>query len=223
SQVLFLSMIFMFIMITVYTAINLYRGIQGYALVAVPPTPVSYYHDLSRWDNFAFGVIVNLLTWHADALVIYRCFVIWGDSYYAILLPTLLLSLSFGIGATFLAWSKNAAAVPFPVISIILKIIYPLNLAQNILTTGLISYKIYAQHRLSRATGMFQGPKNGINLLTVVRIVIESALIYTAQQFVLLVLLLMDSPGQTVLHSTTVPSIGIIFTLMAIRTHFARS
>lgn len=122
----------MFIMITIYTCerntsgcyavltistvINLYRGIRAYALVVTPPTPVTYYHDFTNWDNYAFAVIVTLLVWHADALVvsharlvvvipadanqIYRCFIIWGHNLWAITLPVALLLLSFGASCT---------------------------------------------------------------------------------------------------------------------------
>lgn len=89
EKVLFYSMISMFIMISIWTGesnnsrrtvdevdsyaslgISLYRGIQAYALIAKPPMAVNYYHDVTQWDNFSFGLFVILLTWHADALMV---------------------------------------------------------------------------------------------------------------------------------------------------------
>ncbi|TEB26265.1 hypothetical protein FA13DRAFT_1795879 [Coprinellus micaceus] len=223
SMILFLSMISMFFMITVYTGISLHRGIQAYALNVMPPKPVRYYHDQAQWDNYAFVVIVVLLTWHADLLVkMYRCFVIWESRYSVIMLPGLLFIASFGVNTITLAWFNNRSLLSEGTGRLVLKLIYPINLAQNILTTGLIAYRIYSQHKHSQAIGLFRTGA-GISLLTIVRILIESALIFTVQQAVLMVLLLAESPGQVVLHATTVPSIGIVFVLMALRTHFGQS
>lgn len=52
------------------SGINLHRAIQAYGVAAPTGKAFDYYHDLSRWDNFSFGVIVNILTWHADALMV---------------------------------------------------------------------------------------------------------------------------------------------------------
>lgn len=223
SKVLFYSMISMFIMISIWTGISLYRGTQAYALIAKPPMAVNYYHDVTQWDNFSFGLFVILLTWHADALMIYRCFITWGRSFWVILLPTVLLALNFSISSAFLVWNKNNDALPFRVAITILDIIYPLNVTQSILTTGIISWRIIAQHRASVAAGVHRISRGGVHLLTIVRIIIESAMIFTIQQLILLILLRLKSPVQMVFHVTTIPSIGIVFVLMALRTHFAQT
>ncbi|KAF6751850.1 hypothetical protein DFP72DRAFT_850364 [Ephemerocybe angulata] len=213
SNVLFWSMIYMFVLITVYAS---------YARVITTP-PVAYYHDISQWDNYMFGLIVTLLTWHADFLVIYRCFIIWGRNVWVITVPIMIFIISLVINTMFLTWAANPNAIPEKAALTILDMIYPINLSQNILTTGLIAYRIYSQHRRSQNAGVFRNSRGRINLLTILRIVIESAAIFTVQQFILLILLLVKSPGQVIFHGTTVPSIGIVFVLMALRTHFAKS
>ncbi|KAJ3531499.1 hypothetical protein NMY22_g8128 [Coprinellus aureogranulatus] len=240
SLVLFLSQISMFIMITIYTFINLYRGIRAYALLTTPPTPVTYYHDFTNWDNYAFAVIVTLLVWHADALVIYRCFVIWGHNYWAIALPIALLLLSFAVNCVTLTAFKNPGIVSDQILFTFLQMVYPVNIAQSVLTTGLITLKIWMQHSRTRSAGLARVFAR-ISLLTIIRIIIESALIFTLQQIILLVLLQLDHPAQVILHATLVPSIGqfslpidahpmvtvvslgIVFVLMTLRTHIAKT
>ncbi|KAF6749056.1 hypothetical protein DFP72DRAFT_548225 [Ephemerocybe angulata] len=222
SPIFFFSTISMFIMITVYTFINLYRGIRAFALTVVPPNPIAYYSDFSQWDNYAFAVIVTMLVWHADALVIYRCFIIWSRNFWVVLVPGLLLLLSFAVNTITLTAFKHPDAVPLSTVTIFLSMVYPVNLAQNILTTGLISYRIWSQHRKAHSTGLMRVSAS-MPLLTVIRIIIESALIFTVQQILLLILLELNHTAQVILHATLVPSIGIVFVLMTLRTHIART
>ncbi|TEB37059.1 hypothetical protein FA13DRAFT_1094522 [Coprinellus micaceus] len=222
SLPLFLSQISMFIMISVYTFINLYRGIRAFALLATPPTPVTYYHDFTNWDNYAFVVIVTLLVWHADALVIYRCFIIWGRNYWVIVIPVLLLLLSFAVNTITLTSFKNPGVVPENVFLTFLQMVYPVNITQSILTTGLITLKIWMQHARTHSSGLAKVSSN-VNLLTIIRIIIESALIFTLQQIILLILQQLDHPAQVILHATLVPSIGVVFVLMTLRTHIAKT
>ncbi|KAF5332219.1 hypothetical protein D9611_007988 [Ephemerocybe angulata] len=238
-EIFFFSTISMFIMITVYTFINLYRGIRAFALTVVPPNPIAYYSDFSQWDNYAFAVIVTMLVWHADALVvrvshlshfdhnltrnkIYRCFIIWSRNFWVILVPGLLLLLSFAVNTITLTAFKHPDAVPPTTLTIFISMVYPVNLAQNILTTGLISYRIWSQHRKAHSTGLMRVSAS-MPLLTVIRIIIESALIFTVQQILLLILLELNHTAQVILHATLVPSIGIVFVLMTLRTHIART
>jgi len=222
SMIFFLSMISMFIMITIYTGIDLSRGIRAYALQVSPPSPVTYYHDFSKWDNYAFGVIVTMLVWHADALVIYRCYIIWARNIWVIILPLILLGLSFAVNIITLTTFKKPDALPAATISVFIQMVYPVNLAQSILTTGLIAHRIISQHRKSHASGLHRAA-SGMSLLNVVRIIVESASIFTIQQIILLVLLEINHPAQVILHETLVPSMGLIFVLMTLRTHMAKT
>jgi hypothetical protein len=94
--------------------------------------------------------------------------------------------------------------------------VYPVNLSQNILTTGLIAYRIWCQHRESRACGLSQ-LSNPLNLTSLIRIIIESALIYTLHILILFILDLISHPAQVILHATLIPSIGQYRTLTVFR------
>ncbi|EAU89895.2 hypothetical protein CC1G_12899 [Coprinopsis cinerea okayama7 len=216
------SMFVMFALTTVYTAINVYRFVRAYAQnFDNTMLPVYYFRDFTAWDNFSYVIIIIILVLHADVLVIYRCFVIWGGNYYVIAVPTVLLLFSIAINAIAITWFSNPAAMDHALAIKFFMMIYPVNLAQNCLTTGLIAFKIWKQHRFSQKAGLRQS--GGLPLMTVARIIIESASIYTLQQLVLLVLHMLNHRAQVIIHATMVPSVGIVFVLIAIRTHIARS
>jgi hypothetical protein len=87
--------------------------------------------------------------------------------------------------------------------------VYPLVFAQNIITTGLIAFKIWTQHRTSAANGVVDASSQ-LSLMRILRIIIESAAIYTFQLLVLLILYPMQHNAQFIVQSAVIPSIGMI-------------
>jgi hypothetical protein len=88
-----------------------------------------------------------------------------------------------------------------------LNAIYPVSLAQNVITTGLITLKIWNQHRNSTASGVIDRSSR-LSLLKIVRIIIESAMIYTGQLFILVILYFANNTFQYVVQNAIVPSLG---------------
>ncbi|KAJ2914247.1 hypothetical protein MD484_g6186, partial [Candolleomyces efflorescens] len=217
----FLSTIWMFLTITLYTTISVYRGIRAYALALVPPMPVNYYHNFTMWDNLSSPFIVSFLVWHADILVIYRCYVVWDRRLSIVAVPILLLLVSIVINCITFRVFVVPGSIPRSITSVLFTMVFPVNLAQNVLTTGLISFRIWRQHRESRASGLSQSGF-GMSLLTVIQIIVESAMVYTIQQLLLLILNVLRHPAQVILHATLIPSIGVVFALMTFRIHWAR-
>jgi hypothetical protein len=88
----------------------------------------------------------------------------------------------------------------------ILIIAFPLCLAQNLLTTALIVFKIWHQQIQGKAVGLVSvfGPR----LTSAVRIVIESVALYTILILVLVVLRALDHPGRFIVHCMIPPSTG---------------
>lgn len=87
-----------------------------------------------------------------------------------------------------------------------LNLTFPLYFAQNVLTTGLIVYKIYSQHRIGKAAGLV--PLNTPSLVSIMRIIIESAAIYTAGTLVVVVLRALDHPARLLMHAILAPTTG---------------
>jgi hypothetical protein len=103
---------------------------------------------------------------------------------------------------------------------------YPLYLAQNTLTTGLIVWRIWTRYRLrtKAAAAATDGivapnPNNATALFTpslvgIMWVIVESATVYTAAISVMLVLRAIDSHAQFVMMNCVLPpTIGACFCL----------
>ncbi|TFK20023.1 hypothetical protein FA15DRAFT_722304 [Coprinopsis marcescibilis] len=214
----------MFVVISFHNWLNIYRMTHAYAYEKSLVYPVLYLRDNDNWDAFAFPVILALVIWIADLLVIYRCWLIWQKSYRVVALPMFLLVASVAIHSVNLSWFRNPNRDEIPVNSGYMlhtfRATFPLQFVQNLLTTGLISWRLWIQHRRSQRAGvMFTG---GVSLLTIVRIVVESALIYTLEMLVMMVLFFIGHPAQIIFQHALVPTTGLVFLLIAIRVHSAR-
>ncbi|KAF6764257.1 hypothetical protein DFP72DRAFT_871312 [Ephemerocybe angulata] len=219
-----------FILATIHNATSLYRLVRAYALVIVPPHPYMYFNEFNRWDNFSHLVILALCTWIGDGLVIYRCFLIWRRNLWVIVLPVVFLLVSMATTFVNWRWFKHPQDFKMNEIIPIFNLTFPLNMAQNVLTTGLIAYKIYMQHRASRASGLQLS--SAVNLVTIVRIIVESAMVYTIVTAIIIILFFVHHPAVVVPQYALPPSIGesfhdrlevLSFALIAIRTHVART
>ncbi|KAJ3532532.1 hypothetical protein NMY22_g7707 [Coprinellus aureogranulatus] len=217
SRIFLFSIISMFLIITFHNFLNVYRLVAAYAWAE---DPVGFIRDWGKWDALAFPVTNAIVTWIGDVLVIYRCYLIWQRSYWVISLPVFLLVVSFGTSFFAFYWFRHQSSFPPWAINV-LKVPFPLNFVQNALTTSFIAYKIYGCHRLSQRSGLYA--RASIDLITVLRIVLESALIYTVVMFVAAVLVFVNHPSQVIVQHTVGPITGIVFALIAVRTHMARS
>jgi hypothetical protein len=86
------------------------------------------------------------------------------------------------------------------------------NFFQNILTTGLIISKIWYQYRESKAAGIH---KIGSSLLSAIRIVVESALPFTIELLLMIILCFGKRNEQFAVRYAIVPTIGLQFITLA--------
>ncbi|KZT30083.1 hypothetical protein NEOLEDRAFT_1174421 [Neolentinus lepideus HHB14362 ss-1] len=224
SKIFFGATLVMFIFITVHIALNLYRLLRGYVWLAANPGPVAYFNDLGRWDNIAHDAINAVVTWIGDSLVIYRCLIVWQYNYYVIILPAILLILSIIANsiALHLFTLVKLGAIFSPSLVHWMNTIYALAFVQNTMTTALIAYRIWTQdletRRALRLTSSMR--KGGQSLLPVVRVIVESAMIYVMEVLVLIILYALNHNGQYVVQEAIVPThlqTGIVFTLITVR------
>ncbi|KAH6885079.1 hypothetical protein BKA70DRAFT_1574548 [Coprinopsis sp. MPI-PUGE-AT-0042] len=196
-----------------------YRLVIGFAYQQDARGPLLYLNNLGNWTSLASPLLLAIILWTGDALVIYRCFLIWQRSYLVIAIPSLLYIVTVGLQVVNLWWVSHQISVlnvvgrRWP----LLRIIFPLYFTQNVLTTGLILFRIWHHRR-----GMINAGVASLNtpsLIALMRAVVESAAVHTAGLLVILVLRFLDRPGWyiglLILHPTT----GIMFVLMAIQVH----
>ncbi|KAH6885108.1 hypothetical protein BKA70DRAFT_1204937 [Coprinopsis sp. MPI-PUGE-AT-0042] len=219
SKVFLAGNILMFIGISFHNVLSVYRLLVGFAHQPDVRAQLLYLNDLRNWSALASPFLLATIMWTGDALVIYRCFLIWQRNYLVVALPSLLYIVTVGLQVTNLWWVARQSTFG----SVIgrrwptLRITFPLYFAQNVLTTGLILFKIWSRHRSLRNAGITS--LNTPSLVDLMRAIVESAAIYTAALLVMAVLRLLDHPGWFVSHVILYPTIGIMFVLMAIRVH----
>ncbi|KAH6905943.1 hypothetical protein BKA70DRAFT_1430375 [Coprinopsis sp. MPI-PUGE-AT-0042] len=181
---------------------------------------IPYFLDFGLPDSLPVMVTLNVLIWYGDALIIYKCYLIWHKSVQVIILPAFLLICGIVVNSTAMGFLKVLQANPSHPLRPVLYAVFPINLLLNCLTTGLIAYQICRQHLRAQKAGLtlFVGsPRH--NLLTIARIIVESAFLYTGQLLILLVLWAIDHPGHIILYGTLTPTVSIVFFAIAICTH----
>ncbi|KAJ3527009.1 hypothetical protein NMY22_g9940 [Coprinellus aureogranulatus] len=219
----------MFLFATLYIGINVSRFLYAFSPRWTRESngllPVYYLRDYTTFQNFAPSVFMALQVWLGDALAIYRCFIVWERNWWTILLPILLLAHSVASQAVnnsvLMIYLNRPTFLTYEQVRPLVDMVYPINISQSCLTTALITLKIWRQYRVSRAAGLSSG-SSGVGLLTIVRIIVESTMIFTAQQVIMCILYYLGHPAQYIFHGTIVPSIGVTFALLSIRVNDAR-
>lgn len=174
----------------------------------------TYWLDFSHGEILTYYVLTGVQTWLGDILIIYRCWFIFNKKFISIIIPALLVLASIIITAV-----TYTGAVKDPVTAIALAdTIFPLSLAQNLMTTGLILYKIMKQHyRLSALSIDTSTTHSFSSMLTVARLIIESAALYLLAILLLVIFYFAGNDVAEVFQACITPTIGINFTLLSLR------
>ncbi|PPQ86351.1 hypothetical protein CVT24_004231 [Panaeolus cyanescens] len=85
--------------------------------------------------------------------------------------------------------------------------VFPLLFAQNVITTGLLCYKIWHQHRESANSGVVQAGHTH-SLGYVAQLLIETAMLYTLELLVVIVLTSLHHPAKALVILSLVPTVG---------------
>ncbi|KAH6885090.1 hypothetical protein BKA70DRAFT_1338183 [Coprinopsis sp. MPI-PUGE-AT-0042] len=212
----------MFITISIHNVSSVVHLVMAFAYQTDVRGSVKLFNDLTLWGTYSAPTLLAIIVWIGDALVIYRCFLVWQRSYRVIVLPVLLFIVGVGSHSANLWWIQHQADVSHVVVGAwpFLNVPFPIYLAQNVLTTGLIVFKIWAQYQRSRAVGLMS--LHTPSLVSIMRVIVESAAIYTGGTLVMVILRALDHPARFTIHCCLVPTTGIVFVLFAIRTQAVR-
>jgi len=220
ARVFLITTILMYMVSTAHVCLGLYRMLRAYVWKVQPPA--WYFMDFGIWETIAHNTMLLVMTWLGDGLVIYRCWVVWNYNYWVIIFPVILLMFQIASNLLLLVWFTHPNLTSFTTIQPWMGTVYPSVFGQNVITTGLIAFKIWSQHRSSAANGVIDA-STGLSLIRILRIIVESAAIYTVQLLILLILYPLQSAAQFIVQSAIIPSIGIVFVLIAVRVHFTTS
>lgn len=159
---------------------------------------------------------------------IHRCFCVYQRSLKVIVLPCLIFGASLGMwtlshsytscrGDTFAAsglftliWYQNPISPKSRVAQPIIGLFFPLGFAQHFITTSLIVYRIYTHHQTMSRAGLHssQTSRGQPNLLIMLRIILESAMIWTVEMLIITALLYLKNPAQVIVKHASIPCSG---------------
>ncbi|KAH6874479.1 hypothetical protein BKA70DRAFT_257323 [Coprinopsis sp. MPI-PUGE-AT-0042] len=208
----------MFVLISAHTSILLFQSVVAFAYQTDVHGPLRIYNDMGYWATDTGPYLGATVLMIGDFLLIYRCFLLWQRNYWVILVPVVLAALSIGLHIATLVFVRSVSVAVIVVRNWPIMLVAPIcYIAQTSLTTSLIVYRIFSQFRQTRDLGLasFHAPA----VLPIMRIILESAVVYTTGMMALVVLAGLDHPARLTLHSCMIPVTGSVFVLMALRIH----
>ncbi|KAH6885070.1 hypothetical protein BKA70DRAFT_1467571 [Coprinopsis sp. MPI-PUGE-AT-0042] len=221
ATIFFIGNVLMFVVVSIVTGIGLFRAVTAFAYQTDVSGQSQILGDMEYWVNyvpFVSGIIICMI---GDILMIYRCFLVWQRSYRAILLPVILAALSSGFHIATVWFARQVTFNLFQFSTwhpiLLPPVFYFLQCA---ITTSLIAWKIWSQSRRRTNVGLVS--IHVPCLLSITRIIVESAVIYTAAMLILVFVIAFDHPARELVHTCLLPTTGIVFALMSLRIHAVR-
>ncbi|EJT96574.1 hypothetical protein DACRYDRAFT_25603 [Dacryopinax primogenitus] len=199
----------MFVFITINFAVSWSRIMDALFHEA---NPTAYLGDLTQWKEvFRTGVYIAL-TAVADSLFIYRLYMVWSRNIWICILPMLLLagSLTSGIGIEVAIASLKGSGLFASGIAAWATSFFSISLAQNVLTTLLIVWRIWR-------VNLGAGHLGSNSLWPVIAVILESGALYSANLLCLLATYASGSFAQYICLDILVPNIGCTFCLIIVR------
>ncbi|KAJ6560354.1 hypothetical protein B0H19DRAFT_1290158 [Mycena capillaripes] len=216
---MFIVGIITFILATIHISINCMRMMRGYVdHSSLPGGPVGYLGILSQWDHVFSNVIYATQSILGDAVAVYRCWILWNRNFFVVCVPFLMVigsAVSGYMVCAIFAKIHPGSTVFDESLDVWIKTFFILAVAQNIITTALMAWRIAATDRQSAS---FRVSKS--NLEPIIRILVESAALYLTAELILLILYACNSNAQFILLEAITPIVGITFNAITIRITF---
>ncbi|KAJ7477178.1 hypothetical protein B0H11DRAFT_2234653 [Mycena galericulata] len=216
NRVMFAISVVMFIIASLHVAMNCFRLLRGFStFVNGPGGAVGYLGVLGYWDHIFKDTLYATQSILGDAAAVYRCWILWNKDFRFIIVPTMLLigSTVSGYMVCGLYTTVDPNATVFnPRLGRWITTFYSIAVAQNILTTGLMAFRLW---QTEQKTARYRTNKSP--LLPVIRILVESAALYLLIEIILLTLYSINYNAQYILLEIVTPTVGITFGMITIR------
>ncbi|CEL52588.1 hypothetical protein RSOLAG1IB_05793 [Rhizoctonia solani AG-1 IB] len=205
----------LFMLATLHLALQLRKVYEGLVLCANEPGgSEAYFMDIGRWLNVTADAVYVTMILVGDLVVIHRCFLIWGNRTRIIILPIILV-LCMAASGYIAVWlftklPPHGTALEGPLAKCTTTT-FLLSLCTNLLTTGLISYRILSTARKVASSVDVRPYMSGL------AVVVESAAIYTTALVIYLVVYISRTNAQYIVFCALCPIIGIVPTLIIVR------
>ncbi|KZT05780.1 uncharacterized protein LAESUDRAFT_655190 [Laetiporus sulphureus 93-53] len=229
--------IVLFVIGTTDLVFNLYHNIVAFIYYTGPGGATGEFEHISNWANVIRTLVQSVWTFVqtliADGALIYRCLVIYTRRRWVVVAPIIIWFADAACAVAELYYTatleQNTNLANARTVQPFVDGFVTLALANNIMTTGkscslniicLIVYRIHRIHKQSAqafSSGMRVTTGSRIKLSEVNRILIESALLYTATAAIALIVNLARSNAVYVTSGIVTEMAGIQFDLIMIR------
>ncbi|KIK66818.1 hypothetical protein GYMLUDRAFT_156949 [Collybiopsis luxurians FD-317 M1] len=165
------------------------------AFITSPEGPLAIFTDLASWINICKAADSGVQTLIGDALLIYRCWVIYNQSWAVISLPLLLWmggAICILLAAIFQSKIDLSSTLETSALAPIFNAFWASTIALNIMTTVLIVYRIWRARQLTKkisqnSTLTVSSPDNHPSYLkNTMRIMIDSGVLNTSMSIITL-------------------------------------
>ncbi|KAG1724550.1 hypothetical protein EDB19DRAFT_1949649 [Suillus lakei] len=179
-----------------------------------PGGPVAFFQDISQNTYVIKNVIWALQTLLGDGVVIYRCYVVWR-SVWIIILPSMMW---FGVAVTgftaayYASQASGDGTIYLNPIGQWVTTFFALTLSVNLISTGLLAYRIWTIERKISATRATKG-----TMVHIMRVLADAAVLYSAALFSVLIPFIRSNNGQYIVSDMITPIISIAFYMVFIR------
>ncbi|KAI0346624.1 hypothetical protein BDW22DRAFT_1426064 [Trametopsis cervina] len=212
---------------TLDVALGLKHNMDAFLFYKGPGGPDQEFEDISYWT--ADSLCMTLI---GDGMLIYRCWIIYAYSWKLIVVPLMMWTVDLGLAIVHI-WvtstlRQSAVLSTEPLLKPFFYSFLSLTITINFLTTGLIVRQIWLTNKRSapliphtiRRDRFGRVPRT--RLETVMRIILESGMIYTSTAFATFISAIAGSNAVYGISDLLNMAVGISFNLIIIRVDKAR-
>lgn len=215
----------LFISSTLNLGVGMLRSVRAF-LQCTDPAGVHAFDNVSDWVNVTRTVTTFVNIFVGDGILIYRCWIVWCRNYYIIILSLILYFGNLSCAAV-IVWREVNIQAPSLVNVDLMKPFFLANTALtiplNVITTVLIVFRIWRVDSESTKYRRFQRQESRkpkpTTLHSIIRIIVESGLLYTATAVISFCTYVTNSNAFYIATSLETQIIGIAFNLIVIRAH----
>jgi len=209
-----------FLFATAHMVIVFSRGIQAFTIFRDNPGPVAYFYNLKLGLEVSQASTQVAVTFLGDCMVIWRVWIVYSRNYLAVIVPLLCLlgTTTAGIASVVvIGQASSPDSTPTFYVSKLetwLPAFFSMTFGTSILSTILIAIRLSLAQRHAEE---YSTRRTISQFMSVQRILIESASLYSGNMLIYLATYLGKTNYSIIFGDMVSPLIGIAFSLITIR------
>ncbi|KAG2335436.1 hypothetical protein BDR05DRAFT_970821 [Suillus weaverae] len=209
--------VLLLVLSTAHMVVDIIRTEEGLVQYrnTFPGGPEAFFAEIARKTFVIKNAIYVLQTLLGDGVVIYRCYVVW-QTVWVIILPSVLW-FSVAVTGVYSIYSfSHTTSISGDVFSHAtrqwISAFYALTLATNLLSSGLLAYRIW---KIERSIANSRTMK--ITTTNILRVIMDAAIVYSIALLCTLIGSVCSNNGSLVMIDMLMPIISIAFYMVIIR------